>query len=514
MSAETPISNLTSGRLLAHNTLWNLAGQLLPMAVAVLALPPLIHGAGPARFGVLSLTWVVIGYFSLFDLGIGRALTKLVADKLATSELESIPPLAWTSLLLMALLGVFAAFAGWIISPWMVLKALKIPHELQAETLHAFYFLALSIPLVTITSGFRGILEALQRFRALNFIRVPMTVFSFLGPLLVLPFSSSLVPMVVVLVLGRLVGALIHAGVCFRAMPALRRRIEFSFSLIGPVLGFGFWMNVSNLMAPIMVYLDRFLIGALLSVSALAYYTAPSDLVSRLNVLPGAIVGVLFPAFALTYLQSRERMGMLFTRSLKYIFLAIFPIVLVLVTFAPEGLRLWLGATFAQNSASALRWLAIGIFINSLAYVPFALLQATGRPRLTAAFQLLEFPPYLIACILLLKSYGITGAAVAWAARVAVDGVLLFTVAFRMVPHKKNPVLRLAAAAVFLFLILCAPFVLRSLIVRTAFFVFTAIMFVIVGWRWILAEHERAFVVQKGPQKLMMRAQKLEFGEK
>ena len=33
-------------------------------------------------FGVLSLVWMFIGYFSLFDLGLGRATTKLVAEKI------------------------------------------------------------------------------------------------------------------------------------------------------------------------------------------------------------------------------------------------------------------------------------------------------------------------------------------------------------------------------------------------------------------------------------------------
>ncbi|HLJ29909.1 MAG TPA: hypothetical protein VKY85_24590 [Candidatus Angelobacter sp.] len=69
VSAAYPISNLTSGRFLARNTIWNLLGQLLPMAVAVVAIPPVIRGLGIPRFGVLSLAWIVIGYFSLFDLG-------------------------------------------------------------------------------------------------------------------------------------------------------------------------------------------------------------------------------------------------------------------------------------------------------------------------------------------------------------------------------------------------------------------------------------------------------------
>src|SRR5260370_8362504 len=97
MSVANPTSHLTSGRLLARNTIWNLLGQLLPMAVAVVAIPPLVRGLGVARFGVLSLGWIVVGYFSLFDLGIGRAPPKLVADKPWAHHEPSLTSLALTA---------------------------------------------------------------------------------------------------------------------------------------------------------------------------------------------------------------------------------------------------------------------------------------------------------------------------------------------------------------------------------------------------------------------------------
>ena len=81
------------GRKLAKNTLWNLLGQGVPLLVALLTIPHLIQGLGIDRFGVLSLAWMVIGYFSLFDMGLGRALTKLVAEKLGTGQTQDIPPL-------------------------------------------------------------------------------------------------------------------------------------------------------------------------------------------------------------------------------------------------------------------------------------------------------------------------------------------------------------------------------------------------------------------------------------
>src|SRR5579864_2465549 len=204
MTNKDANSHLTSGGLLARNTAWNLVGQILPMLVGILTIPVIISAMGVDRFGVLSLAWVVVGYFSLFDLGIGRALTKLVADKLGANDERSIAPLAWTSLLLMFVLGTLGAVVTLFVSPLLVHRLLRIPPALQSETLHAFYLLAVSIPIVTVTAGFRGILEALQRFRIVNLIRLPMSIFSFAGPLVVFPFSHSLVPVIAVLVIGRL----------------------------------------------------------------------------------------------------------------------------------------------------------------------------------------------------------------------------------------------------------------------------------------------------------------------
>lgn len=54
----------------------------------------------------------------------------------------------------------------------------------------------------------------------------------------------------------------------------------------------------------------------------------------------------------------------------------------LLVAF--EGLMLWLGSEFADNSTLVLQLLAVGVFINSLAHVPSGLEQGAGRPDLTA----------------------------------------------------------------------------------------------------------------------------------
>lgn len=484
-------AHLTSGRLLAHNTVWNLLGQILPMAVGLVAIPVLIRGIGVARFGVLSLASVLIGYFSLFDLGIGRALTKLVAEKLGTDEEHTLPPLASASLLLMLLLGVCAGLLTSAVSWWLIHRALKVPSALQSEALTSFYLLALSLPLVTVTSGLRGILEAQQRFRILNIIRIPMGVFSFAGPLLVLPFSHGLVPIIMALIAGRVLGTLAHLLACTHSMPGLVRGFSFSYSVFVPLLKFGGWITVSNVIGPFLMYADRFLIGALLSVGAVTYYSAPFDAIIRLTVIPTAVAGVLFPAFATSFVHDSSRATLLLHRSLKYISFVVFPIVLIIVTLAPEGLRLWLGADFSQHSTPVLRWLATGVFVNSLSTVAFVLIQSAGRPDLAAKVHILETLPNIVFAWLLTKHFGIEGTAIAWTVRITVDALFLFLLSTWVLPEKSLLLRRVGIGLTSGVLILYAFTLPSSLVLRALLLLATLFLFVFFGWVQFFETEER-----------------------
>ena len=185
---------LTRGSRLARNTALNLLGYCAPLVVAIFAIPLLIRGLGTDRFGVLTLAWVLIGYLGLFDLGLSRALTKLVAEKLGAGQEQEIPSLIWTGLFLMFMLGVVVTIVVILVLPWVVQDVLNIPQVLQAETLKAFYLLTIFVPVVITSVGLRGILEAYQRFDFTNAVRMPLGIYTFLAPLLVLPFSKNLFP--------------------------------------------------------------------------------------------------------------------------------------------------------------------------------------------------------------------------------------------------------------------------------------------------------------------------------
>lgn len=485
---------LTSGGRLARNTVWNLIGSCAPLVVAALTIPPIINGLGTDRFGVLTLAWAVIGYFSLFDLGIGRALTQMVAEKLGAGREDEVRPIVWTSLFLMLVSGTVGTFVLGIFSRSLVIDILKIPAALQTESIYAFYALAVSVPIVVTTAGLRGVLEAYQHFGLVNAIRVPLGILTFLGPFIVLPFSNSLFVIVAVLVAGRVVATVAHLLACFHVNPALRNAVILQRSAIKTLLHFGGWMTVTNIVSPVMVYLDRFMIGAIISIAAAAYYTAPYEVVTKLLLIPSAIMGVLFPAFAFGLTQDRNRTAQLFHKGIKYVFLALFPLTLSIVTFAHEGLKFWLGDEFAQNSTHVLQWIAIGVLINGLAQIPFALIQGAGRPDLTAKLHLIELPIYLVSVWWLVGLYGIEGAAISWVGRVAVDAVLLFFISWRFIPRSRLDMYAISviAASALLFTafaIFPDGFVLKGILLLVMLPVFAMIT-----WFVILDAEERVLV--------------------
>ena len=488
---ETPQVQFLQGRLLARNVVWNLIGSGAPMLVAVFCIPVLARGLGTERFGVLALAWALIGYASLFDLGLGRALTQLVAKKIGTGEENEIPVLVWTSLILMLLVGFIGVLVAFVLSPWLVHRVLNVPSSLQRETLDSFYLLGLSIPVVISTAGLRGLLEAHQRFGLVNALRIPMGVFTFVGPVLVLPFSNSLFPVVAVLVGGRLIVWAAHLLLCLRVAPELRHRIAWHRPAVGPLLRFGGWITVSNVVGPLMVTFDRFLIGALLSISAVAYYATPYEVVTKLWLIPGALVGVMFPAFSAGSIRDRNRMAVLFGRSVKCIFLVLFPVVLLIVVLAQDGLRLWLGVEFAHNSMHVLQWLAVGVLVNSLAIVAAALVQGVGKPDLTAKLHLIELPAYMAVLWWLTKMHGIEGAAIAWTARAAFDALFLFIMAKQFVPARSLFGPKTIAVAALASVTLALATVPQGLVLKGVFLLLTISAFSFIAWFAVLSPEER-----------------------
>ncbi|HYC49751.1 MAG TPA: flippase [Gemmatimonadaceae bacterium] len=482
---------MSTGRLLARNSALNFFGQVVPILVAIVAIPPLVRGLGPERFGVLTLAWAAIGYFSLFELGLSRALTQAVAHRLGAGAREDLPEVTWTALALLFLLGCAGSLVVAALTPPLVNRVLNIPLELRQETMRSFWILAASLPLVVFTVGLRGLMEAHQHFGVATLLRVPLAALMFVGPLLVLPFSRSLVPAVSILALARAAGFLAHLAFCLRAYPYLRQRVAIARGQVRPLLRFGGWMTVSNIVSPMMVFLDRFLVGALLPLAAVAHYVTPYEASVRMLLLPMALLGAMLPAFAATVHNNAARMAQLYDRSLRGVLLVMFPVVLVGVALAREGLSLWVGPVLPETSAVVMQWLLLGVFINGMAQAPLTALHSAARPDLVAKLHVVELPFYAVGIYLLVHAFGLAGVAVAWTARVAIDAAALLWIARRTLGLRVLPDARVRWALILMLALIGGAALPGSTQPRVIFVVTSLLLFAPIGWFVLLQPTER-----------------------
>jgi O-antigen/teichoic acid export membrane protein len=141
-----------------------------------------------------------------------------------------------------------------------------------------------------------------------------------------------------------------------------------------------------------------------------------------------------------------------------------------------------------------LRILGVGIFFSCLAFVPGVLLDAIGRPDVTATFSLAQAAVFLPLGAGLLVLMGIEGAAIAWAARAATDCAGRFLLAARFYPPAREAgralLPLLGAAGVGLAIMVPLPGLVAAAVVGAV----TLAVVAALGWRIAPAEDRAALL--------------------
>lgn len=496
-SSDSGIKKLTSRTSLLRNTLWNVLGLILPIVVGVFSIPMLIEEIGNERFGVLALAWMVIGYFSIFDFGLGRALTKLIAEKLGRGECEGIPSLIWLAISISIVLSLIFFIALYFLSELIVFEWLNMSESIKSEAFSATRIVAFSIPFVVLTTIFRAVLEAHQQFKIINIIRLPLGLVTFLGPLLVLPISEDMGDIVMVLLGARVLGTYAYYHYMSKVVPEIKAGIIFDFSQVGGLLRYGGWMTVANVAAPLIMYVDRFVIGSGSSVESLTYYVAPYEMLAKIALIPMALIVVLFPTFSALIHADKSQVKELYTRSNRIVFFLVFPIVLFCVCFASEGLTYWLGSEVAKISAPILQWLAIGVLVNNFGKIPFVLIQAVGRPDILAFLYSLQLPIYIYIMWFSLDNYGLVGVAIIWTLRAALDSVVLSVMTIRLMPGLLGACFIESVKYLMATVLLLGVIQIDDEVVRVAVFLSTILVYVYSEWRYGLNKQDKSYILSK-----------------
>ncbi len=475
----------------AKNIAWNVLGLCCPSLVALYAFPRLISLLGKDAFGVLTLTWALVGTAGVFDLGLNRALTKAVASAVAEGRELECRRIVWTVALCVSVIGLLLAITTVLVAPWLVTRVLSIPSQYQADATRAFIGVAICLPFVLLSAALIGTISAFHRFDYVNAIRIPAGIYSFIAPLAVLSFANTLTAAVCVLVVGRIVTCFLYGVLCFKVMPGLSKAV-IDLRVLPDLFRTGGWITVSNLISPVMANSQRFLIGAFASVAGVTYFSTPNEIVSRVGVMSIAISSVLFPTFSAEFHRGGPGANVaLLKRGITYVLFLEAPLLLAIATMAELGLRLWLGSEFSLACTHITQLLAVCVLLNSLVQLPLTVLQATGSANRSAKFHMAEMPIYILLSLIAIRKYGILGAASCDVARASIDFVYLSWAANRHLRAPAIEFVKILSTVGFALLVFIPSFVLATEWSRFSYLTIALLLPIPIAWHLLLAREDK-----------------------
>ena len=394
---------------------------MAPAIAAMAAIPFLLRHLGSEAFGIITLFSTALIYFTMLDLGLGRAATRFISQSLQADRPDDVRRYFWGSIILLSAIGITVTVACLFAVPSVVSSYLKISPEYSRAASKSFYLICVTIPLVTLTATLRGLLEAWGRFRFISIITGCSGIGLYLLPALAILMGGGIVGVAVSYALVRVAmcGAFAIGCLCVQRRPSLRP--IFDLRAVRRMLSFGGWLSVSNIVGNAISYGDRFLLGACVGMTAVASYGMPLDVISKMQILITSFCAVLFPLMSRLDEAGSARFQTLYRGAVAISLSFMTPLTISAVLAAPFLMKLWLGARNTLDTVFVAQVFLAGAVVQAMASIAFTALHARGRSDLTAWVHLTELPLYGAAFYLAATHFGVRGAALAWLGRVILD---------------------------------------------------------------------------------------------
>ncbi|QCT22033.1 flippase [Jejubacter calystegiae] len=411
---------------LIKNSGLNIGGYIIPTLIAIPALGFLSRSLGSEQFGIFTLAMAIVGYASIFDVGMTRSVIREISIYRDNEQEKN--KIISTALIVVMILGCIGSLVM-SCSASFISEFLKISVDLKSSVVSSLKILSLAIPIFLVNQVLLAFLEGEEKFLNINIQKLISSSFlAGLPALLVFIFNHSLSYAISGLLLGRVLALFVN--VLFSLSLLRKIGLRFYKENFIRLVKFGGWITVSNIISPLMSYFDRFIVSNLQGAHLVAFYSAPSEGVTRLSIIPGALSRAIFPklSYAKNYSDRQRQINL----GYKLLLGVCIPIVIVGIVFSQQILTIWLGKEYAGISSDIFQVLLIGFLFNSVAQIPFATIQALGKAKVTACLHLAEVTPYLLLLYILIAQFGILGAAYAWTARMFCDMTLLQIISRRI----------------------------------------------------------------------------------
>ncbi len=405
---------------LVKNSLSNLGSSIIIALIAFVSIPLYIEKIGPANYGALAIIWLIIDHFSIFDFGLSRAVAHKISDVKDVEKEHS--EIYWTALVVSSVAAIMVAILIYLVLNVLVNKLnIKVYDEVGGLQELIGYILPI-LPLSVLQCVLVGVVHGKEKIHAMSIINILSTLVYQLLPLVAICIYGDDIKLIILaMAVAKLAAVIILIAYTIKII-GVGRGVKISINYGLSLLKYAKWVSASSMLSPFLNSADRFLVGIILGVKNIAYYTIPLQLIQRAIIIPSSIGNAAFP----TLVKKSDKDGIELVAVLFGVVLGIItPIICLSLLCFENFIEYWISAEFAKNAAEPGKILLFGVWFNSISVISYVQLQARGLPQMIAKAHFYQIIPYMSFLYFFSINFGIEGAATAYTLRCLLDMFLM-----------------------------------------------------------------------------------------
>jgi O-antigen/teichoic acid export membrane protein len=376
---------------------------------------------GLASYGIFTLAMSVLGIAGVFNLGLGEATTKFVAQYQSRGRPDRVTMVVATTAVIylgIGLLGTLVLFFG---APLIASNILTLEGSTLILAERSLSIVGIGFfPLVAQTV-FMGYFDGLQRYRVSQSIVMLRTVLGFGAGATAVLSGGDVVSLLTAIVGVYWLTVLLLAGLTIRELAPVPRQ-DWNFTdQLREVLSFGLFTGLTSLGTTAFGQLDKVLVGSLISLEAVSIYGVAQGAASKLLAFSNATSRVLMPFFSARTGGDNDLRGP-FYLAWKTSIIAALTIGAILIGASPWLMEVWLGPETGSRVLIPLIVFTALYSLHCLNVVPYHYLIGRGYASRVAAYTLGGGLLTLIAIAIIGDTVGVIGSVGATSLYVAAGG--------------------------------------------------------------------------------------------
>lgn len=409
-----------------RNTLFNGAGRVWDGVLGLVLTAYIFLKLGAGEYGLWGVAGAFIGYAALFDLGIGSAYAKYIAEHAERDEKGAISSVVSTGFFLYLVLG-----AAFVVGGWLLLDgALEVLSRFGPEALKDLsderviddlrFLIRWGLVLFAASScvaPFTAVQTGLQRMGITNVISVVASLVKVIGTVLFLELGYGVRGLLYSNAVVMAVFAILSVCAAFYLHPELRISVaKINVQTFSQLFQFGWRTQVSRLSNLIMFETDVLVIALVLRDLELAgLYKIGVELANKMRQVPAIMLSALLPAASqLDAREEHDKVRQLYWSATKYVAAVAIPMSAFLAIEASPILKTWIaGEIDLSVSILVVQIMAVGYVTNMLAGAGVTIALGKGRADLQMYAGLISMTSNIVLTIALVYTFGFWGIPVA-----------------------------------------------------------------------------------------------------